>query len=161
MPCGAQQNYGFAYLDESYDEVISTLADSAEEEVEIRKRTKVLKTSVTFPPYSLIDWARKESIAPVTTYRSVEDFKEVVASSLQSIKDKVLTIGCNPFWDISYEGLKVVSKQPKRETDIHPTIHALLFDIALAKNLQISPEYPIAGGRLDFLVSVLMILTSL
>jgi hypothetical protein len=139
-------------LDESYDEVVSALADSPEEE--IIRRTKVLKTPVTFPPYSLINWARAESIAPITTYRSIEDFNEVVVSSLQSIQDKVSTIGLsNPFWDITYEGAKIISKKPKREIDIHPTIHALLFDIALAKNLQITPEYPIAGGQLDFLVS--------
>jgi len=121
---------------------------------EIGCRKKVLKTSITFPPNSLINWARTESIAPVTTYGSVEIFNEVVTSSMQSIQDKVSSISlCNPFWDISYDGPKIVSKSPKRETDIHPTIHALLFDIALAKNLQIAPEYPVAGGRLDFLVS--------
>ena len=122
---------------------------------EIGSRKKVLKTSITFPPNSLINWARAESIAPVTTYGSVEIFNEAVTSSLfQSIQDKVSNIGSsNPFWDVSYDGPKIVSKMPKRETDIHPTIHALLFDIALAKNLQISPEYPIAGGRLDLLVS--------
>ena len=128
------------------------MTDSAEEE--IRRRTKVLKTPVTFPPYSLINWARAESIAPIITYRSIENFNEVVISSLQSIQDKVSTLGLsNPFWDITYDGAKIISKKPKREIDIHPTIHALLFDVALAKNLQISPEYPIAGGQLDFLVS--------
>jgi|GEM_PF-1506014 len=141
-------------LDESYDEAISKLTDPTEEEEEIGRRTKVLKTLVTFPPHSLVEWARAESIAPVTTYRSVEDFNETVTSLLQSIQDKVLAIGLHhPFWDIHYEGPKIISKQPKHETDIHPTIHALLFDIALAKNLQISPEYPIAGGQLDFLVT--------
>jgi hypothetical protein len=42
---------------------------------------------------------------------------------------------------------------PKRETDVQPTIHGLLFDQALAKNLAITPEFPISGGLLDFLVT--------
>lgn len=68
--------------------------------------------------------------------------------------DKILAIGLrNPFWDITYDGPKITSRRPKRETDIHPTIHGLLYEIGIAKNFLIAPEYSIAGGRLDFLVS--------
>jgi len=121
---------------------------------EIDKKRRILKTPPTIPPYSLVDWARKEAIAPVITYDSLFHFYEEVVSSLQSIPDKVRTIGMyNSFWDITYKGSKIVSRQPKRETDVLPTIHGLLFDIAIAKNFQISPEHQIAGGRLDFLLS--------
>jgi hypothetical protein len=133
----------------------SMLADPTGKAEEIGRKRKVLKTPITFPPNSLINWARDESIVPVTTYGSVETFNEVVTSSLfQSIQDKVSTLGLsNPFWDITYDGAKIISKKPKREIDIHPTIRGLLFEIVLAKNIQIYPEYPIAGGQLDFLVS--------
>ena len=77
-----------------------------------------------------------------------------MTDAIQSIEDKVATLGLqNPFWNITYKGARITSRQPKRETDIHPTIHGLLFDVALAKNLEIVPEYPVAGGRLDFLMS--------
>src|SRR3990170_1215925 len=139
-------------LDESYDESIAGKPESAHIE-EIERRKDILRTSATIPPYSLLTWARRESIAPTVTYDSVDHFNEVVTTSLQSISDKVASIGLHsPFWDITY-GQRIVSRRPKRETDIHPTIHALLFDIAIAKNMQISPEYPISGGRLDFLIS--------
>ena len=51
----------------------------------------------------------------------------------------------------TYEGPKFKCRTPKRETEIHPTIHALLFDIAIAQNFEVSPEHQIGGGQLDFL----------
>jgi len=139
------------FLDESYKEAVSSGADAI---AEIERRKKTLKTPSTIPPNSLIDWARKETIAPITTYDSPFDFYQAVTFSLQSIPDKVATIGMyNAFWDITYKGSRIVSRRPKRETDILPIIHGLLHDIALAKNFQIYPEYQIASGRLDFLIS--------
>ena len=106
------------------------------------------------PPNLLLTWVRKKAIAPQTIYRSKERFYEVVVSSLQSIIDKITTIGLhNPFWNIIYDGSKIVSRTPKHEPDIHPTLHGLLFDMAIAKNFLITPEYHIAGGQLDFLIS--------
>ena len=73
---------------------------------------------------------------------------------LQTIEDKIKTIGgLDPFWNIIYDGLRIVDRKPKHETEIHPTIHFLLFDQALAKNVLIIPEYSIAGGNLDFLIT--------
>ena len=141
-------------LDETYGEAISAMTNPKERTEEIRRREKTLKTPPTIPPNSLLTWARQEAIAPVTVYRSARRFYEIVVSSLQSIEDKVLALGlANPFWDVTYDGPKIVSRRPKRERDIHPTIHGLLFDIAIAKNFLITPEYPIAGGQLDFLMS--------
>lgn len=126
--------------------------DAAAQEIERRKMT--LRTLPTIPPNSLLHWAREQSIAPMMHYESAESFYESVVSSIQSIMDKVLSLGMhNPFWDITYDRQSIVLRRPKRETDIHPTIHGLLFDIAIAKNFLITPEYPIAGGQLDFLVS--------
>lgn len=140
-------------LDEAYEESVSGPPE-ADRVAEVDKRTRLLETPPTLPPNSLLAWARRETIAPTVTYNSPDEFYETVTSLLQSIKDKVSTLGLrNPFWNITYEGPKVISRQPKRETDIHPTIHGLLFDLAIAKHLEIIPEYPIAGGRLDFLFS--------
>ena len=132
-----------------------TSASTASEKVnELKRRLKTLKTPAIVPPYSLVVWAREAAVAPVMKYASIEDLNETVTSSLQSIEDKVSAIGLhNPFWDIVYEGSRIVSRTPKHETDIHPTIHALLFDIGIAKNLEIAREYGIGGGKLDFLIS--------
>jgi len=138
-------------LDKSYNKAVSSGADAINE---IEKRKKILRTPPTLPPNSLIAWARRKAIAPTITYNSLPHFYQEVTFALQSIPDKVATVGMyNAFWDITYEGSRIVSRKPKREPDILPTIHGLLFDIATAKNFQVSPEYRIRGGRLDFLIS--------
>jgi hypothetical protein len=141
-------------LDETYRDFISTTTDSTMQIREIGRRQVKLVTPATIPPYSLINWARKESIAPLHTYENYEQFYEIITSSILAVQEKISTIGLHhPFWDINYDGLKIISRKPKRETDIQYIIHSLLYDIALAKNFQIIPEYQIAGGNLDFLVS--------
>jgi len=138
-------------LDKSYDKAVSSGADAINE---IEKRKKILRTPPTLPPNSLIDWARRKAIAPTITYDSLSHFYQEVAFALQSIPDKIATVGMyNAFWDITYEGSRIVLRKPKREPDILPIIHGLLFDIATAKNFQISPEHQIGGGQLDFLIS--------
>ena len=138
-------------LDKSYNKAISSSADAV---AETERRKKILKTPPTLPPNSLITWARKETIAPTITYDSLSHFYQEVTFALQSIPDKVTTVSMyNAFWDIIYEGSRIVSRKPKREPDILPIIHSLLFDIATAKNFEVFPEYQIGGGRLDFLIS--------
>lgn len=138
-------------LDKSYDKAVSSGADAINE---IEKRKKILRTPPTLPPNSLIDWARRKAIAPTITYDSLSHFYQEVAFALQSIPDKIATVGMyNAFWDITYEGSRIVLRKPKREPDILPIIHGLLFDIATAKNFQVSPEHQIGGGQLDFLIS--------
>jgi hypothetical protein len=140
-------------LDESFDAAIRGLPQPERAE-EVKKRRATLKTPPTIPPNDLLVWARQQAILPTGGYDSVETFNETVASSLEAIVDEILALGSsNPFWDISYDGPSISRRRPKREADIHPTIHSLLFYIAIAKKLEITPEYSIAGGRLDFLVS--------
>jgi hypothetical protein len=120
----------------------------------VARETKTLQTSTTIPSYSLLDWARRQSIVPMATYASQADFNQTVTDSLLSVPDKVAALGIqNAFWDKTYEGKRIVSQHPKSEPDIQPTIHGLLHDICLAKNIQVSREYIAAGGRLDFLFS--------
>jgi hypothetical protein len=120
----------------------------------VAQETKTLQTSTTIPPYSLVDWARRQSIVPMATYASQANFNQTVTDSLLSVPDKVATLGLqNAFWDKTYEGKKTVSQHPKSEPDIQPTIHGLLYDICLAKNVQVYREHIVGGGQLDFLFS--------
>ncbi|MCD6100034.1 MAG: hypothetical protein J7K33_05560 [Candidatus Marinimicrobia bacterium] len=138
-------------LDKSYDKAVSSGADAIDE---IEKRKKILRTPPTLPPNSLIAWARRKAIAPMIIYNSLSHFYQEVAFALQSIPDKIATVGMyNAFWDIAYEGSRIVSRKPKREPDILPIVHSLLFDIATAKNFQVYPEHQIGRGLLDFLIS--------
>lgn len=142
---------GLLILDKSYAEAVSSGADAI---AEIERRKKILRTPPTLPQNSLITWARKMDIAPTVTYDSPSHFYQEVTFALQSIPDKVATVGMfNAFWDITYDGARIISRKPKREPDILPIIHSLLFDIATAKNFQVSPESQIGKGRLDFLIS--------
>lgn len=139
-------------LDKSYGEAIDYGADDI---IEIENRTKVLKTPPTFPPNSLITWVRKQAIVPTISYDSPLDFYQEVTLALQSIPDKARTaIIYNAFWDIMYKGsFEIAPRKPKREPDIVAIIHGLLFDVATAKNFQITPQYTLGGGKLDFLIS--------
>ena len=121
---------------------------------EIEKRSRVLLTPPTLPPNSLLRWARKQAILPLVTYDTNEHFYGVVATSLENIDDQIQSTGLtSPFWDITYERSHIKARKPKRETDVHPTIQALLYNIAQAKNFEVVREPLIAGGQLDFLIS--------
>jgi len=139
-------------LDKSYGEAISSGVDAI---FEIENRREVLKTPPILPPNALINWARKEAIAPIIAYDSLPHFYQEVTFALQAIPDKARAANIyNAFWDITYKGmLEIAPRKPKREPDIVSIIHGLLFDVATAKNFQISPQYPLGGGELDFLVS--------
>lgn len=139
-------------LDKSYGEAIDSGADAI---AEIDSRTNVLHTRPTFPPNSLITWARKQAIVPIITYDTPPDFYQEVTLAIQSIPDKAITANIyNAFWDITYKGpLEIASRKPKREPDIVSVIHGLLFDVATAKNFEVTPQYQRGGGKLDFLIS--------
>jgi len=101
---------------------------------------------------SLIKWARTQDLLPVTTYDSAESFREKVHSCLHSIQDKVTETGAvNPFWNITYNGNTIKDRQPKKEVDIHPTIHCLLSDQMLMSSIQVVPEFKTGIGNLDFM----------
>ncbi len=139
-------------LDKSYDEAVSPGVDAV---TEIENRTKEVKTPSTLPPNSLITWARKEAIATTIVYDSLPDFYQEVTFALQSIPDKARIANIyNAFWDITYKGsLEIAPRKPKKEPDIVAIIHSLLVDVKIAKNFEVSPQYPLGGGELDFLIS--------
>lgn len=140
-------------VDDTYYAIASKLSEE-EKSKEIEKRRAALATLPTIPPNSLLLWARKQAILETIAYESYDSFYGTVASSLEAITDPVSNLGSvNSFWDIAYQASRIIGRRPKRETDIHPTIHNLLFYLAIAKNLEIYREHPISGGRLDFLIS--------
>jgi hypothetical protein len=148
------QQLRLTVIDESFHQTIENQSELDSNTAEVERRTLTLETPPTLPPNSLIAWARMQAILPTTFYDSKESFNQTVTSSLESIQNLVTSLGSvNPFWDITYEGPSIANRLPKREPDIQPTIRALLFNIAIAKNLEITPEYPISGGNLDFLVT--------
>jgi hypothetical protein len=108
-------------------------------------------TQVVIPPPSLVEWARKQNLLPVTEYVSEEELRQRIYSALLSLKDKIAEIGAiNGFWNIFYNGSKINSRLPKRETDIHPTIHSLLHDQMLMGSVRVFPEKQTGVGNLDF-----------
>jgi hypothetical protein len=118
------------------------------------QRQNSIQTPPTFPPHSLQEWARREALLPRIVYENPIAVYDAALDQLQQLKKKIVdTNAINGFWDIQYDGNAIVSRKPKRETDIHPQIRLLLYDFELLKNLQVIPEYPIGSGRLDFLVS--------
>jgi len=140
-------------LDDEWGKKIAELSED-ESEAKIDERSRVLETPATIPPNSLLLWARKQAILPSITFDTERDFFEVIVSSFEHIDDQIQSMDqISPFWNITYEKAKIKSREPKRETDIHPTIHALLYNIALAKNFEVVREPLVAGGQLDFLFS--------
>lgn len=140
-------------LDESYHMAVREIPHTNRVE-DVKRRMTTLTTPPTIPPNNLLSWARQQTILPNIEYKTLELFNETVVSSLESIDDVISTLSSrNPFWDITYDGSRIHNRSPKREPDIHPTVHSLLYYIAIAKGFEITPEYQIAGGRLDFLVT--------
>jgi len=98
--------------------------------------------------------ARKANILPTVMYSSPVDFFQAVLLSLQSINDKITSSDMyESFWDFQFDGSKIVSRKPKKETDVVAAVHGLLIDVATLKNYQIHPQSPAAAGNLDFLIN--------
>jgi hypothetical protein len=111
-----------------------------------------IATLPTLPPIILIAWAREQAILPVVSYASAASAFEAVILALQGVNDTIDTVGMqDSFWDIGREGNRIVSKVPKYEPDIQHTMHGCFRLTAMAKTLEVAPEYPTGGGNLDFL----------
>lgn len=113
-----------------------------------------IETPVTVPPFSLLEWLRGQGLEQRNTYATAVDVYIEVTNQLIAASEKVKRLAANNgFWDVHYEGQKIVGRTPKKETDIHPTIGLLLYDLDLVRGLQVVPEYDAGSGRLDFLIS--------
>lgn len=113
------------------------------------KRAEVPTTPVA-PPPSMVRWARQQNLVPTIEYESEEVLRARVYSCLDSIQNKIDEYGVNPFWDIQYSGNTIVSRTPKREPDILPTLGCILSDQMLQSSIETIPEYHTSVGNLDF-----------
>ncbi len=121
----------------------------------ISRFRKEIYTTPTFPPNSLIEWARKNNLISTTEFNSPDELYETLINALGAQQDKINTTNMHDaFWDKQFgKNNKILSKKPKRETDIHTIIHGLLHDLALIKSLNIYHETSLANGKLDFLIT--------
>ena len=113
---------------------------------------KVLPIEPRPAPASLVRWARQRSLIPATEYESEAEFVSRVHSGLASLQDKIDAMHDRDiFWDVECRGGRVVRRQPKRETDLHGVIHAILSDHFFLASIDVIPEVQTGAGNLDFL----------
>jgi len=103
-------------------------------------------------PNSLIRWAREQSLLPTKEYENESDFVARVHSGLAMLQDKIDAMPSRDiFFDIEYIRNKITHRRPKKETDLHSVIHALLSDQFFLASIEVIPEASSAAGNLDFL----------
>jgi hypothetical protein len=103
-------------------------------------------------PNHLFNLARRESLTPVVEYDSESDFLRRVHSGLSFVQDKINAMqNLDIFWDLQYEGNRIVHRTPKKEKDLLSAFHALLSDQFFVSAIEVIPEMTMGTGRLDFL----------
>lgn len=110
-----------------------------------------IQTEPTIPPPSLLTELKKLNLIPMVQYPSIESLRVRVYNAIQIIDQKLKQCGVSAFWNITYNGKNIEKRIPKKETDIHPTIHALLDDVMTVGNISVHPEAKNGVGNLDFL----------
>lgn len=116
-------------------------------------RQKEVATEFTLPPSKLLRKILKQNLSEINEYQDQHEFNNKVHSCLASINDKICEMkSMNGFWNISYQGNKIVNKIAKRETDIQSLMHAILSDQFLMANIEVIPEYTTAIGNVDFVL---------
>lgn len=111
---------------------------------------KFVETPPCSPPLTLKKWARLQNLIPTTQYNSENDFISAVNDCLQSLKDKLQDSGAETLYDISYQGKRIKSKMPKRETNVHPMIKSLIETEMFLKSIDIVRENVTSSGQIDF-----------
>jgi hypothetical protein len=110
-------------------------------------------TPPCFIPLPLLRYVREKNLLPTKEYNSVEEFRQTVHSCFISIQEIIDTTGAiNAFWNIKYEGKKIVSRSPKLETDVHPTIYSLLYNQFFLLSIEVMTEFKTGIGNVDFLL---------
>jgi len=90
------------------------------------------------PPKTLLDWARRQGLVPVTQYDTEEAFYARFFHALGSLEQKLESVrepSC--FWDITYEGNKIIARTPKRERDLHSIIESVLSDHLFLSSIEV------------------------
>ena len=81
-------------------------------------------TPFTVPPVSLIRYARRQKYVDSITFKTVENLRHDINEMLLNLGDDLKRTGLiNAFWDQRYDGRTKLASTPKREPDIHPTLH--------------------------------------
>lgn len=121
-------------------------------EEELSKRKVSVDTDPTVIPNTLFEYLRDNFSSSEKIYESESDLYKGIISMLQLTAQKIRKLNMiNSFWDVEYKSGSIVSKKPKKETDLQPLIHGLLNDIAISKNLLVIRENNTGAGNLDFL----------
>jgi len=117
-----------------------------------RNCSKWMEIEARPPPASLINWVRRQNLLPMVEYDSEATFVSRVHAGLSSIQGKIDEMASRSiFWDIQYDGARIVSRSPKKERDLLTIIHGLLSDHFFLSSIEIYPELTAGIGRLDFL----------
>lgn len=124
---------------------------------DIMKSIKV-ETDPASPPQKLIKWARQQTLIPQNSFESEEMFRSAIHEALNEINNKIhRTNSYKSFWNIEYEGQKIIKRTPKTETEVQPLIHALLSDHLFLKGIEVFPETHTGAGNIDFLFSASLV----
>ena len=114
---------------------------------------KELATPYTAAPPALIRWLRKQNLIETIAYASEADLQYKISSVLATLQNTIDAMTSeDAFWDLEYDGNRIVSRTPKRETDVHSLLHAFLLDQFLMSGIEVMPEHAMGAGRLDFLL---------
>lgn len=117
-----------------------------------RKLESKVQTRLTIPPNDLLNYAKKENLRPRSYFDNEENFRNKVHSCLLTINEKIYkTNSYKSFWDIQYDGNKIINRKPKIEIDIQPIINALLYDQMFQNGIEVIHEYKTGAGSLDFI----------
>lgn len=112
-----------------------------------------IPTRPTRPPVELIEYIKKSTLTPKDIYKDKEEFYERVFKVLGSLETKFQNISDpNIFWDIKYQGNKIIDRTPKRETNIHPIIKSILEDVFYISSIEVISEYQTPVGNVDFVL---------
>lgn len=142
------ERLGF-YIIWSYSKLTLICRYGSNEEDQLKSE---VETEPIAPPIDLIRWSKKNNLIPKEEYSNQEEFRNKVHSCLSTIQSKIEEAGSYyQFWNIKYDGQKIVDRKPKNEIEIQPLIHCLLSDQFLMSSIEIIPEFNSGVGNLDFL----------
>jgi hypothetical protein len=110
-----------------------------------------IPTSFTLPPSDLIIYAKVNNRIPKKGYSSKEDFSYHVIKAIQLSQIEMdQTSSYSNFWNVFKESRKIIKRVPRDETDIHNSIHSLIFNYCLKNGINIIREYHTSIGNIDF-----------
>ena len=87
----------------------------------------------------------------MSTYGSEEQLRQRIYSSLYSVPEKIREAGAyESFWNITYQGQRIVQRTPKREVEAQHFVECILSDQMLLANIEVVPDARTGVGNVDF-----------